>query len=137
MVNLTFSIFPSIVLLPVHLQRSLSAIKDARKKQLSQIVTISQVTTITGFVCTETPANNTDGGEDDNITMMKVIMMMIIMMNTATITNYAPIMAMAIKRKTKMRGIVNTIMVTTLTKMMMITMARHDFYCKGFPGSQK
>ena len=127
MVNLTFSIFPSIVLLPVHLQRSLSTIiKDARKKQLSQIVAISQVTTITGFVCTETPTNNTDGGEDDNITMMKVIMMMIIMMNTATMTNYAPIMAMAIKRKTKMRGIANTIMVTTNTKMMMITMARQS-----------
>ena len=127
MVNLTFSIFPSIVPLPVHLQRSLSTIiKDARKKQLSKIVTISQVTTITGFVCTETPANNADGGEDDNITMMKVIMMMIMVMNTATMTNYAPIMAMAIKRKTKMRGIANTIMVTTKTKMMMITMARQS-----------
>ena len=79
------------MLLPVHLQRSLSTIiKDARKKQLSQIVAISQVTTITGFVWAETPANNTDGGEDDNITMMKVIMMMIIiiMMNTATMTKY-------------------------------------------------
>ena len=36
----------------------------------------------------ETPADNTDGGEDDNITMMKVIMMMIIMRNTATMKYY-------------------------------------------------
>ena len=77
----------------------------------------------------ETSTNKIDGGEDDNITMMKVIMLMIIMMNTATMTNYAPIMAMAIKRKTKTRGMANTIMVSTLTKMMMmITMARQSWW---------
>ena len=32
-VNLSFSIFTSTALLPVHLQRALSAIKDAREKQ--------------------------------------------------------------------------------------------------------
>ena len=35
-VNLSFSIFTSTVLLPVHLQRALSTIKNARKKQKSQ-----------------------------------------------------------------------------------------------------
>ena len=35
-VNLSFSIFTSTALLPVHLQRALSTIKDARKKQESQ-----------------------------------------------------------------------------------------------------
>ena len=50
----------------------------------------------------ETPAKNTDGGEDDNITMIKVIMMMIIMMNTITMMkNYALIMAMVLERKMK------------------------------------
>ena len=74
-------------------------------------------------------------------------MIMMMMMNTATMTNYAPIMAMAMKRKTKLTGMVKLYNHGDHVNQddddyndmpnLVIMMTNLNFHCKGFSGSPK